>query len=130
MQKLSTQIAKLSTLVEHKDFSANELESYFAALKTRIGVSLETTAKKDAPLFRILNDILTWLPSRLATTTKADLSIDIAKYFYSAGLTHEAISTLAYGEELARLSNDTNVLCRVINAYAVMLSDTGEINEA
>ncbi len=100
------------------------------ALKGSIAGKLHAASQIDAPLFREVIQTLSSLPDVAEPALQAELTLDIAKYFYVAGLPFDALETAKRAEALAKTSGQLDLVARALNSAGVMNADTGNTSRA
>src|SRR6266568_2848891 len=101
-----------------------------ALLRETISSRLKTASQADAAFFRQVMYALVALPQHVAPATRAELILDVARYFYIAGLSFEAIEPLKKAELLAQYSNQLPLVHSAANTLGIIYADTGNVSEA
>ncbi len=128
MQELDSLVRQVETLRD-SPYSA-DLRFGLGALKESIAGKLQAASQVDAPLFREVVSVLSRLPDAAEPALQAELTLDIARYFYLAGLPFEAIDPLKRAEALARSSGKLDLVAKAANSAAVINADTGNTSRA
>ena len=89
MQEVLESIQKLKSLPA--EAAPREFHSHLIALREGIAARLKAASQSDADLFRDVIRSLVAFPAALSPELRAELILEVAQYFYFAGLPFEAI---------------------------------------
>ena len=128
MQEVLESIQKLKSLPA--EAPPREFHSQLIALREGISARLKAASQSDADLFRDVIRSLVAFPAALSPELRAELILEVAQYFYFAGLPFEAIEPLNRAEDLARKSNQLSLLHRATTTLGVIYADTGNLSKA
>src|SRR5450759_2433715 len=128
MQEVLETIRSLKSLSD--DPMSPTVHVQLELLRESVSARLKSTSQADATFFRGVVQALVDLPEDIAPEIRVELILDVAQYFYFAGLPFEAVEPLKKAETLARASNQLELVHRAANALGVIYADTGNLAKA
>jgi putative two-component system response regulator len=128
MQEVLETIQNLKSL--RSDPGSPAVREQLELLRESISARLKAASQADASFFRGVVQALVELPEYIAPELRVELILDVAQYFYFAGLPFDAIGPLKKAETLASASNQKSLVHRAANTLGVIYADTGNLAKA
>jgi putative two-component system response regulator len=128
MQEVLETIRNLKSL--QGDPMSPTVHGLLELLRESISARLKAASQADATFFRGVVQALVGLPENIAPEICVELILDVAQYFYFAGLPFDAIEPLRKAEILAIASNQLALVHRAANTLGVIYADTGNLAKA
>ncbi|MBI3716058.1 MAG: hypothetical protein HY255_08710, partial [Betaproteobacteria bacterium] len=128
MQELDSLLRQVETLRDLPNLA--DLRLGLQAIKKSISGQLNAASQGNAPLFRSVLLALAGLPDNVEPALQAELALDLARYFYVAGLPFDALQAAKQAEALAKTSGRLDLVARAVNSVAAMNADTGNTARA
>lgn len=128
MQELLETIRNLKSL--RGDPMSPTVHGQLELLRESISARLKAASQADATFFRGVVQALVELPEDIAPEIRVELILDVAQYFYFAGLPFDAIEPLIKAETLASASSQLKLAHRAANTLGVIYADTGNVAKA